>query len=670
MAGENIREAVQQYLADGFVVFPVPYGSKAATMKNWQDPALKVDVNSFSDTTNIALRMDEKVDIDPDHPFARILCARMLPPTARFGRPSSDVPTHYLYRVEGKISKLAIADDHDTLIEIRTGSTQYAIAPPSTLAADPDRHKPQDTLAWMSPRTLSVVKADDLLERVKIIATITVIAKHWPTVSRRHFTSGMIAGLLCTILPRTDHLEADVCRFIEEAATLAGDEDVPDRVRFAKDTVRKWKTGAPVQGGKKLKDEFSPSAVDLLYRLWVGDRDFKTTAKNRILNDDLTNVKLALEKMHVSCSYNEFARRMLLTTEEGPHAFTDDDLIKLRFKIDEQFHFRPTKDFFFEALRREMLNFSYHPVKIYLDSLEWDGEPRIDRWLSEYAQAEDSELLRAISAIVLIAAVRRVHIPGCKFDEMLILESSRQGTLKSSALATLCPDDEWFSDDLPLGADSKQVIERTSGKWIIEASELHGHRQREADHMKSFLSRRTDGPVRLAYERASVEVPRQFIIIGTTNTLTGYFKDFSGSRRFWPVRVEQFDLEGLRSVRDQLWAEAVHKERHGASIRLDQTLWEDAEISQEERRAIHPWEELLTADPSLDLTADTVIVKEIWRLLGVMASQRNNSHAQVVAEIMQRHGYSRKERQYLPDPDHPEYSVQQWVWVKDKRRRS
>ena len=47
------------------------------------------------------------------------------------------------------------------------------------------------------------------------------------------------------------------------------------------------------------------------------------------------------------------------------------------------------------------------------------------------------------------------------------------------------------------------LIERTAGKWIIEAAELHGNRGRETETLKAFLSRQVDGPVRLAYGRLS-----------------------------------------------------------------------------------------------------------------------------------------------------------------------
>ena len=148
----------------------------------------------------------------------------------------------------------------------------------------------------------------------------------------------------------------------------------------------------------------------------------------------------------------------------------------------------------------------------------------------------------------------------------------------------MCPDEAWFSDDLPLGVDSKQTIERTAGKWLIEASELQGYGKREAELLKGWLSRAVDGPCRLAYARLPVEAPRQFVVIGTTNKLTGYLKDSTGNRRFWPVRVDRFDVAALRRDRDQLWAEAAVRERAGESIRLDPSLYKAAGLEQEARR--------------------------------------------------------------------------------------
>lgn len=214
-------------------------------------------------------------------------------------------------------------------------------------------------------------------------------------------------------------------------------------------------------------------------------------------------------------------------------------------------------------------------VRDYLDALVWDGVPRIDRWLVEYAGVEDSAYVRAVSRAFLIAAVRRVRQPGCSFDTMLVLEGA-QGTGKSAALRILAISDDWFTDDVPMG--SQDVIEATAGKWIVEMSEIEGMGQGDVAALKAFLSARVDVGTRPAYQREAPKVPRHFVIVGTTSAAE-YLKDSTGNRRFWPVHVSRsFDLDRLRADRDQLWAEAAAAEAKDEPIEpIDMTPAEDME---------------------------------------------------------------------------------------------
>jgi predicted P-loop ATPase len=196
----------------------------------------------------------------------------------------------------------------------------------------------------------------------------------------------------------------------------------------------------------------------------------------------------------------------------------------------------------------------------YLDGLKWDGKTRIDRWLTTYGGADDTPYVSAVGRIMLVAAARRVRRPGCKFDEMPTFESP-QGKDKSTALKVLAVEEDWFSDDLPLTADSQKVIEQTTGRWIVEVAELSGMRKANVEHLKSFLSRQVDRS-RMAYGRLTTEKKREFIVVGTTNE-TAYLKDLTGNRRYWPVKTPIFDLAALRRDRDQLWAEAAAHEAAG-----------------------------------------------------------------------------------------------------------
>ena len=203
----------------------------------------------------------------------------------------------------------------------------------------------------------------------------------------------------------------------------------------------------------------------------------------------------------------------------------------------------------------------FHPVLDHLMALpKWDGVARLDTWLIDCAEAEDTEYTRAVSRLPLLAAVRRVRQPGCKFDEMLTLQGL-QGSGKSSALAILAGNPEWFSDQISFSARDKEVIEQLAGFWIIEVAELKGMRTAEIEHRKAFMSRQRDRG-RLAYAMTVSDVPRQCIFIGTTNE-ERFLRDYTGHRRDWPVRVGRFDLGRLRRDRDQLWAEAVVREAKG-----------------------------------------------------------------------------------------------------------
>lgn len=355
-----------------------------------------------------------------------------------------------------------------------------------------------------------------------------------------------------------------------------------------------------------------------------------------ILSDNLDNVRLALQQVNAVLMYDEFRREVLINGDPAEDLAID----RLWVTIDDCCKFRPSKELLRTIVATEAIRTPVHPIREYVDGLIWDRKSRLDHWLVTYAGASDSPYVQAVGALPLIAAVRRVRTPGAKFDELLVIESA-QGKDKSTALRALCPDESWFSDDLPLGVDSKQVIERTTGKWILEASELHGNRGREVEALKAFLSRQIDGPVRLAYGRLPVSVPRQFVLVGTTNASIGYLKDTTGGRRFWPVQVERFDVAALEHDRDQLWAEASAREQTGESIRLASHLWHAAGEHQEQRRAADPWEDLL--EDLLD-EADAVSVDDIWHRLGVEASCRDNRHADRVAAILQRHGFTTKRK--------------------------
>ena len=243
-----------------------------------------------------------------------------------------------------------------------------------------------------------------------------------------------------------------------------------------------------------------------------------------------------------------------------------------------------------QAVHSTAFQFPFHPVRDYLNALNWDKIPRIDDWLLLYLGAEQSDYNRAVGARWLIGAVARIFNPGCKNDTCLILEGP-QGSFKSSALEVLA--NPWFNDDMPqLG--TKDAAQNLSGKWIHELSELDALRNAEVSSVKSFISRNSDH-FRPSYGRYTVDVPRQCVFAGTCNH-SDYLKDDTGGRRFWPVRCSNILLDVLQRDRDQLWAEAVHHFHNGKRWWLDSDdLIQSASAEQEARYNEDPWEPIISS---------------------------------------------------------------------------
>jgi hypothetical protein len=201
---------------------------------------------------------------------------------------------------------------------------------------------------------------------------------------------------------------------------------------------------------------------------------------------------------------------------------------------------------------------TFHPVREYLESLQWDGVGRAAALFTIYfpCASEDPQYLRAVGEKFLIGAVARVMQPGCKVDTMPVIAGS-QGQKKSSGLAALVGD-QWYGNDMP-DMTQKDAKEWLRGKWMAEIGELSAMRGKDIEHIKNFLSTTSDS-YRKSYGHVTQTYPRQTVFAGTVNG-NEYLSDETGNRRFWPLQMIEgalVDVEGLARDRGQLWAEALH----------------------------------------------------------------------------------------------------------------
>lgn len=211
----------------------------------------------------------------------------------------------------------------------------------------------------------------------------------------------------------------------------------------------------------------------------------------------------------------------------------------------------------------------YHPIRDVLNSLIWDGEPRIRHCLHHFLGSDESDYVEEMLRHFLLGAIRRIFIPGSKYEELLCLVGG-QGAGKSTFFRFLAMQDEWFSDDLKK-LDDERVFQKLQGHWIIEMSEmLATSNAKSIEEIRSFISRQKE-TYRTPYESQPKDRLRQCVFGGSSNTLDFLPLDRAGNRRFLPVMIypekaEVHILEDEAASRKyllQVWAEAMTIYRSG-----------------------------------------------------------------------------------------------------------
>lgn len=330
---------------------------------------------------------------------------------------------------------------------------------------------------------------------------------------------------------------------------------------------------------KTAAEEFSEPDGD-----WQGRLEIDRQGR---VKDTLTNIALIIkyDSNLQNIVYNEFKDTIdvigeLPWTQVKP-GWNDSDLANAKVYFERVYGiWSPTK--FKDALLAVVSSDRvYHPIKKYFSRLKWDGKERIDTLLIDYFGAADTPYTRAVIRKTLVAAVARIFEPGKKFDSILVLNGP-QGMGKSTFFAILGM--EWFSDSLSI-ADmrDKTAAEKLQGYWILEISEMNGIKKTDVETVKSFVSRQDD-KFRQAYGVNVESHPRSCVIVGSTNSESGFLRDVTGNRRFWPVHVPGTGKMHPWEVCDvgQIWAEAIELYNRGEKLFLKGKEAEEAYKMQQD----------------------------------------------------------------------------------------
>ena len=292
------------------------------------------------------------------------------------------------------------------------------------------------------------------------------------------------------------------------------------------------------------------------------------------------------------CFANNLVKRIAPPFEGGePGQWEDADTYRLIAWFHREWRFQPSESDLSGALSNVSRLASFHPVREYLEGLPKrriePGDSLLDVWLAHGMGATDNPIYLAnVGRWFMIGAVARVMEPGCKMDNMLVLDGE-QDKGKSTALLRLF--DPWSSDQ-PIIFGDKDAYLALDGIWMLELAEMDAYSRADVKASKAFLSQRRDR-YRPPYGHRMVNNPRQCVFGASTNQFE-YLKDATGNRRNWPVRVQKVRMAWLAEVKDALWAEALQAYQDGAR------WWADTEEekalcydAQDQRVMEDPWEE-------------------------------------------------------------------------------
>ncbi|NIF80152.1 virulence protein E [Paraburkholderia sp. Cy-641] len=433
------------------------------------------------------------------------------------------------------------------------------------------------------------------------------------------------------------------------SALMPADEDMPSDVLIQAGIATSVRQGdsvaAPASRGATsagaAAQEWDGREAENGAHTW--EQDLARTEKGNLL-PTLGNVHLILsnhKSWHGVIAQDDFAGRVVKRKKppfpQGELGeWSDMDDIRCVLWLSQKYGISVRQDIVMNAVLLVADAVHFHDVREYLENLVWDHERRVETWPTRYMKVADSEYVRLAGMKWLIAAVARVMRPGCKADNVLILEG-KQGWYKSTALEVIAGK-HWYTNS-PIRIGDKDTYAVMAGKWIIELAELDSLNKSDSSAAKSFFATETDR-FRNFYGKRATDVHRQGVFAGSVNFDT-YLKDESGNRRYWPLRVGgPIHIDDLRRDRDQLWAEAVHLYRQGVVWHVTESEKQLFENEQAERYEGDVYEDRIARH--LDLSGRVTMEEILGDVLKLDTSKWTLPEQRRVGKALKSLGWVRK----------------------------
>lgn len=356
---------------------------------------------------------------------------------------------------------------------------------------------------------------------------------------------------------------------------------------------------------------------------WQADAPFNRTESGGIKQNSPLNVETFLEndpELKDTVAYDSFSGAILLKRpnkvlgEDTTGDWSDATDSMLRIYLERRYHLVFNKGNITDGVVSAAHRHSFDPVKRRIESVKWDGKPRVTTYFIDCLGAENNAYTKDITATWLVGAIARVYHPGVKFEIVLIL-TGKQGIGKSTTIRNLFPDK--YTDNLEGLGKNKDDYQQLVGSWLIEIGELSAMAKTDIERMKSFISGQNDR-YRPSYGRRAVNHPRRCVFIGTTNQ-EDYLKDETGSRRFYPIKcgvneIKHNPLEVDDQYILQVLAEARIMYERKPKLTLSEQTINDAKGYQKEATTINPMDDAIEDFINMDVPSN-------WSELSVEAKQ-------------------------------------------------
>jgi hypothetical protein len=363
------------------------------------------------------------------------------------------------------------------------------------------------------------------------------------------------------------------------------DGGITEQTIFAKAREHGWDAPSP--------EEFP---VEVVGETAVEAEAWPTFARDKAgrIEPTVTNTVAAVARpdlVGLQVAYDEF-RDEITVAEPGTtlqwRPMTDADAVTIRMGLERIGFKAAPKELARDACVRVAANNSYDSAQLWLESLRWDGVPRVEKFLVDYMGCDDTPYTRAVAFYMWSALAGRVMKPGVKADMVPIYEGD-QGLRKSSAIEALSPAPEFFVE-IDFDKKEEETVRALRGVLVGEVAELSGLHTRQIEWIKKFVVRKIEKWIP-KYKEFATTFARRLLFIGTTNR-TDILADETGNRRWLPLHITKADVEGIVKVRDQLWAEAA------VLFAANGVMWHEAETLAVEHHDNYTMEDSWESDVS------------------------------------------------------------------------